>query len=91
MLRYDERLGECLGDDFANVFPDEMPQRADAPELLGGVESMPGAGDRKHYDLDDFVTYRKTRSSHSCGLARLLHDQPWARMLLRIHVSEQPK
>ncbi|MQV97228.1 hypothetical protein GHK46_28535 [Sinorhizobium medicae] len=28
---------------------------------------------------------------HSCGLARLLHDHPWARMLLRIHVSEQPK
>ncbi|PLU57663.1 hypothetical protein BMJ23_08980, partial [Sinorhizobium medicae] len=26
-----------------------------------------------------------------CGLARLLHDHPWARMLLRIHVSEQPK
>ncbi|RVG19341.1 hypothetical protein CN233_36415 [Sinorhizobium meliloti] len=25
------------------------------------------------------------------GLARLLHDQPWARMLLRIHVSGQPK
>ncbi|RVI65744.1 hypothetical protein CN191_32550, partial [Sinorhizobium meliloti] len=24
-------------------------------------------------------------------LARLLHDQPWAHMLLRIHVSEQPK
>ncbi|RVJ67473.1 RNA polymerase factor sigma-54 [Sinorhizobium medicae] len=61
MSRYDERLSDLLSEDYANVFPDDTaPQRADAPELLGQWKSMPGAGGGEHYNLDDFVAYRKT-------------------------------
>ncbi|MBP2235859.1 RNA polymerase sigma-54 factor [Sinorhizobium kostiense] len=59
-----ERLSVELDADFANVFPDDtVPQRADAPELLGQWKSMPGAGgseDGEGYELDDFVAGRKT-------------------------------
>lgn len=62
--RSGERLSVELDADFANVFPDDtVPQRADAPELLGQWKSMPGAGggdDGEGYDLDDFVAGRKT-------------------------------
>ncbi|MFQ6186605.1 RNA polymerase sigma-54 factor, partial [Sinorhizobium meliloti] len=61
MSRHGERLSDCLGADFANVFPDDTaPQRADAPELLDQWKSMPGAGGGEGYDPDDFVAYRKT-------------------------------
>ncbi|RVQ55081.1 RNA polymerase factor sigma-54 [Sinorhizobium meliloti] len=60
MSRSGERLNDGLDADFANVFPDATPQRADAPELLGQGKSMPGAGDGEAYDLDDFVAGRKT-------------------------------
>ena len=62
--RSGETLSVELDADFANVFPDDtVPQRADAPELLGQWKSMPGAGDGDNgegYDLDDFVAGRTT-------------------------------
>ncbi|MQX80370.1 RNA polymerase factor sigma-54 [Sinorhizobium medicae] len=61
LLRDGERLSDGLDADFANVFPDDTaPQRADAPELLEQWKSMPGAGNGKAYDPEDFVAYRKT-------------------------------
>ncbi len=70
--RSGERLSAELDSDFANVFPDDtVPQRADAPELLGQWKSMPGAGDGDNgegYDLDDFVAGRAT-------LRETLHEQ----------------
>lgn len=56
-----EGLGEQLDADFTNVFQDDtVPQRADAPELLGQWKSMPGGGEGEDYDLDDFVAGRKS-------------------------------
>jgi len=68
MLRYHERLGECLGD----VFPDEMPQRADAPELLGGVEI--DAGCRRPQALRS----RRFRCTPQDAFQSLWHDYPRA-------------
>lgn len=54
-----------LNSGFDNVFPDDqLPAKADAPELLGQWKSMPGAEVGEDYDLEDFVAGHLTLRDH---------------------------
>jgi RNA polymerase sigma-54 factor len=64
--RHVERLNEALDTGFENVFQDDGPRRADAPELLQQWKSMPGSlGESgEAYDLDEFVAGQVTLKDH---------------------------
>lgn len=90
--RSGERLSVELDADFANVFPDDtVPQRADAPELLGQWKSMPGAGDGDNgegYDLDDFVAGRTTLRETLLEQLPFALDAPGDRLIAQ-HLIDQ--
>lgn len=61
-----ERLSDALDTGFDNVFQDDAPRKADAPELLQQWKSMPGSlGESgEAYDLDDFVAGQISLKDH---------------------------
>jgi RNA polymerase sigma-54 factor len=61
-----ERLSDALDTGFDNVFQDDGPRKADAPELLQQWKSMPGSlGESgEAYDLDDFVAGQVSLKDH---------------------------
>jgi RNA polymerase sigma-54 factor len=76
-----ESFGEGLDSGLENVFPDDQPQRADAPELLGQWKSMPGGDAGDDYDLEDFVAGKVGLREHIAQQAAFLFKTPSERLI----------